>query len=210
MAHQRALLFDRTLEVDSTAAIVRVRPQRAAAVAMAAVIAAFPLVLLVITRSRSYGLTLYGNIFTYGFLLAALLVLALAFSPRNRFFEFDFRNGRARIGRRFGLGSPVDVPLESVTLYYDESIREVGNETIMTTKAIASVDGAMIPVLAISGDRGGLAAGLVDAVSSQGQSLPELGALASRVGASEARRLILTALLIVGAGGFYIWWYLFR
>jgi len=39
MARRRALIFDRILEVDTDAAIVRVRPQRAAAIALAVVIA---------------------------------------------------------------------------------------------------------------------------------------------------------------------------
>jgi hypothetical protein len=55
-----------------------------------------------------------------------------------------------------------------------------------------------------------LAKALVGAVSSSGQSLPELGELVARVGASEARRLITTVFLILGDGAFYLWWYLFR
>jgi hypothetical protein len=51
---------------------------------------------------------------------------------------------------------------------------------------------------------------LVAAVISGGESLPELGALTKRVGASEGRRLISTVALILGCGAFYVWWYLYR
>jgi hypothetical protein len=210
MAHRRALIFDRILDVDTDAQIVRVRPQRAAAVALAIVIAAFPAVLLVITHQRPYGLTLYGTIFTWGYLLAAVVVLAIAFSPGNRFVELDFRNRRARIGRRFGLGRPIDVALDSVAVHYDESIKEVANQTIVSGKAVASFDGKTFTVLAISGEHIGLAEALAAAVVSGGQSLPELGELTGRVGSSEARRVISTVALILGCGVFYLWWYLYR
>ena len=210
MPRRRALIFDRILEVDTDAAIVRVRPLRAAAIALAVVIAAFPAVLLVITHQRPYGLTLYGTIFTWGYLLAAVVVLAIAFSPGNRFVEIDFRNGRARIGRRFGLGRPIDVARDSVTVHYDESIKEVANQTIVTGKAVASFDGKAFTMLAIAGEHVGLAEALVATVSGGAQHLPQLGALAAAIGAREARRVISTVALILGCGVFYVWWYLYR
>jgi len=139
-----------------------------------------------------------------------VVVLAIAFSPGNRFVEIDFRNGRARIGRRFGLGRPIDVARDSVTVHYDESIKEVANQTIVTGKAVASFDGKAFTMLAIAGEHVGLAEALVATVSGGAQHLPQLGALAAAIGAREARRVISTVALILGCGVFYVWWYLYR
>lgn len=211
----RALLFDRVIEVDTAAQVVRVRPQRFAALVVALLLVATPLALLAVVQTEPYELTTNGVLFVGGCLVIATLIAGAAFSPANRRFELDLAHNIARFGSVFDLTSAKEIPIGNVSFRYELRKRRTSLRPAMNGEAWFSVAGSTpVRLLSLANGYQSLAEMFVvclsAALSGDGdRALPVLASAVDEAGRQSVKSLVAMGVFAI-VGPLILYWFYLR
>jgi hypothetical protein len=199
------------IEVDAERRAVSITPQRLLGFAMVPCFAATPAGLFAIQLHGTHTLTTGGWAIAVGYSVLTVFMAVMLLSPKNRRMRIDFSTDRLSVAPAYGIGTAIDASLREIGIRCEESERVHDGRSIITSKAVARVGSADVPLLALTNDAVDVPRRLVAAiVAAQRGDVPALAdfqAHVATVGRHGMKKYVGVLALLLAPGALYVWGY---